>query len=296
MNSLRPRGRSHPSARPSSRPRCWHPRAPRQRRQRLRRRTPSCRRSPAATTSPATTSHQCRASLSRSRLPRTASQNAGVAAGGRRSLHLLERVAVQHAAVQRQQLAHVEAGRRARNARQVEAGPAPRAAAFPASRWCPAAPGRRRWRRAPSRPARKRAATARPAAWTACRHRHRPAAAGARNVSLRGLLPSATDVDLHAGVGDVVLAADDVADLAVDVIDHAGEGVERGAVRADQHRIRHRWQLDAAPAEHAVGPLDGRIGQLEAPVRRLAVRLGLRALLRRSASAWRGRRPAPGRA
>jgi signal transduction histidine kinase len=47
----------------------------------------------------------------------------------------------------------------------------------------------------------------------------------------------AENVDLHAGVGDVILAADDMGNAGEDVIDDAGEGVERRAVRADQHGV-----------------------------------------------------------
>ena len=79
------------------------------------------------------------------------------------------------------------------------------------------------------------------------------------------------EVDLHAGVGDVVLAADDMGDAALEVVDHAGEGIERGAVGAQQHRVRQARQLHDARAEHAVQPFDLPHVQLEAPMRQLAV-------------------------
>ncbi len=43
--------------------------------------------------------------------------------------------------------------------------------------------------------------------------------------------------DLYAGVGHVILAADDVRDGEVDVVDDAGERVEERSVGADQYGI-----------------------------------------------------------
>ena len=65
------------------------------------------------------------------------------------------------------------------------------------------------------------------------------------------------EVDLHAGVGDVVLAAHDVRDAAFQVVHDGGEGVERRAVAADHHRIGQARQLHRPPPEHVVIPLHG---------------------------------------
>ena len=107
------------------------------------------------------------------------------------------------------------------------------------------------------------AATGCRGAWTVCRRRRRPAAADGRSARRRGSRAERREqVDLHAGVGDVVLAADDVGDAGVDVVHHRGEGVERRAVGADQHRVGHaraaspaRWpstrsfQVDACASD-----------------------------------------------
>ena len=45
------------------------------------------------------------------------------------------------------------------------------------------------------------------------------------------------NLDLHRRVHHVVLAADDMGDGEIDVIDHRGQCVEISAVLAHQHRI-----------------------------------------------------------
>ena len=56
----------------------------------------------------------------------------------------------------------------------------------------------------------------------------------------------------------MILAADDVGDREVDVVDDAGERVERRAVGADQHRIGQRADVDGLLAAHDVRPRDER--------------------------------------
>src|SRR5690606_31957226 len=62
------------------------------------------------------------------------------------------------------------------------------------------------------------------------------------------------DLDLHGRVRDVILAADDVRDGEVDVVDDAGEGIERRAVGADQNGIGERADVDRLLAAHDVMP------------------------------------------
>ena len=92
-------------------------------------------------------------------------------------------------------------------------------------------------------------------------------------------------LDLHSRVGDVVLAADHVADMEVGVVDDAGEGVEEGAVGADDDGIGQRADVDRLVAADEVVPRDdGRqrreallgVVETEAPVR--APPLGLEPL------------------
>ena len=81
------------------------------------------------------------------------------------------------------------------------------------------------------------------------------------------------DLDLGPGVGDVILAADDVGDAHVDVVDHGRQGVEEQAILADQHRIRHRCGVDLGVAAGQVLPGDPLAVQPEAPVRTTALGL-----------------------
>ncbi len=91
------------------------------------------------------------------------------------------------------------------------------------------------------------------------------------------------DLDLRAGVGDVVLAADHMGDAEVDVVDHRGQRVEIGAVGADQHRVGHRGGVDRLRALDEVVELHRAAVELEAPMRLAALGLVLRASARRSA-------------
>ena len=45
------------------------------------------------------------------------------------------------------------------------------------------------------------------------------------------------DQELREGVGEVLLGADHVGDLHRDVVDHAGEVVQRRAVGPDDHEV-----------------------------------------------------------
>ena len=56
--------------------------------------------------------------------------------------------------------------------------------------------------------------------------------------------------DLHAGIGDMVVAADDMGDAQVDVVDDRRQRVEIGAVLAHQHRVGQRGEVDGLVAAH----------------------------------------------
>ncbi len=103
-------------------------------------------------------------------------------------------------------------------------------------------------------------------------------------------------LDLHRGVGDVVLAANDVSHSELDIVDHRRERVEIAPVLAPQDRIGQRGAVDMALAPHQIVPAHGLRFELEPPVRPAAGGLEQRRGPRRSAAAPRGRRPADGRA
>ena len=71
----------------------------------------------------------------------------------------------------------------------------------------------------------------------------------------------------------MVLAADDVGDLRFDIIQHAGQGVEEGAVLADQDRVGQGGGLDRDMPAHHVFPLDRIARQFETPMRLAALGL-----------------------
>ncbi len=89
------------------------------------------------------------------------------------------------------------------------------------------------------------------------------------------------DLDLCAGVADVILAADDVGDAEIDVIDHRGQRVEVAAIGADQHRVGHRGGVDGLRPLDQVVEVHRLAIEPEAPVRRAALGLVLRLLLGR---------------
>src|SRR5690606_19060335 len=74
-------------------------------------------------------------------------------------------------------------------------------------------------------------------------------------------------LDLGAGVGDVVLAPDDVGDVHVDVIDDRWQSVEEQAVLADQNRVGHGGGIHLGVPARQVFPGNALAFQLEAPVR-----------------------------
>ena len=78
----------------------------------------------------------------------------------------------------------------------------------------------------------------------------------------------------------MVLAADDVRDAELGVIDDAGEGVEERAVGADDDRVGQRADVDRLVAADEIVPRhDGRqrrqaglgVGEAEAPMRLAAL-------------------------
>ncbi len=89
------------------------------------------------------------------------------------------------------------------------------------------------------------------------------------------------ELDLGGRVGHVIVAADDVADREVDVVDHRRQGVEIAAVGADQDRIALACLVDMLGAAHQVDPGDGLALEQEAPVRPAALALEAGALGRR---------------
>ena len=89
-----------------------------------------------------------------------------------------------------------------------------------------------------------------------------------------GSAPSAPKhLDLHGGVGDVVLAADDVGDAEIDVVDRRGQHVGEAAVGPHHDGIAHVVRLQLDPAAHQVVPDDLSRVQPKAPVRPAAFRL-----------------------
>lgn len=82
--------------------------------------------------------------------------------------------------------------------------------------------------------------------------------------------------DLNAGVGDMVVATDDMRDAEVDIVDDGGQRIKVRAVLAHQHRVRQRRQIHRFLAAND-GPGDlralrflrigGEVRQEEAPVR-----------------------------
>ena len=72
----------------------------------------------------------------------------------------------------------------------------------------------------------------------------------------RIVLQRLEQLHLHAAVGDVILAADDVRDAELGVVDDAGEGVEERAVGADDDRVGQRADIDRLVAADEIVPRD----------------------------------------
>ena len=97
-------------------------------------------------------------------------------------------------------------------------------------------------------------------------------------------------LDLRRAVGDMILAANDVRDLQVDVVDHARQQIEPAAVLAADDRIGQQLRVEPLRPADQVVPLDRRVMvEPEPPVWRTA--LGSRIVVRACA-----RKPAAGRA
>ena len=62
------------------------------------------------------------------------------------------------------------------------------------------------------------------------------------------------ELDLHRCVGDMVFAANDVRDAHIRIVGDACEGVERGAVLADQHGIGDGGRVDFLGAANEARP------------------------------------------
>jgi hypothetical protein len=88
------------------------------------------------------------------------------------------------------------------------------------------------------------------------------------------------NLDLHCGVGDMVLAADDMGDAHVDVVDDRGQRTEKRAVLARQHRIGQRRAVDVARPSRQIVPSHDFGVELEAPMRTPSLRLESGALFR----------------
>ena len=65
-----------------------------------------------------------------------------------------------------------------------------------------------------------------------------------------GALQRCAHLDLRAGVGHVVFAADHMRDAEGDVVDHRGEAVKVGAVGAYQNRIALARLVDVLGPAH----------------------------------------------
>ena len=75
------------------------------------------------------------------------------------------------------------------------------------------------------------------------------------------------NLDLHGGIGDVILAANDMRHAEIDVVDHRGQRVEIGSILAAEDRIGERRAIDVAFAAHHVVPAHGRRFEAKTPMR-----------------------------
>ena len=239
-----------------------------------------------------------RASASVARLPRTARQNASPRSARSRQAraHRVVGQAVHSARVERAQLLRREARRGAADLGEIDGlRPARRARLDRLDRIgrCRAAPAARRSPAARCRCSRSSRSDSEPSRLD----RPPPGASTSSGKCAKAGTARAQrleDLDLRAGVGDVVLAADHVGDAEVDVVDHRGQRVEIGAVLADQHRIAL-----ARTRRYAAAPRT-RSFQRTSPGSSLKRQCGVRpsassrARSARSAAARRGRRSAAG--
>ena len=79
------------------------------------------------------------------------------------------------------------------------------------------------------------------------------------------------NLDLHAGIGDVIFAAHDVGDLEIHIVHHRRQRVEKRAVLADQHRVGERGGVDRLRPAHEIDPILACARELETPMRLAAL-------------------------
>ena len=102
-------------------------------------------------------------------------------------------------------------------------------------------------------------------------------------------------LQLHRGIGDVILAANNMGDREIDVVDDRGQRIKETAVLADQHRVGQRSAVDMRLAADKIAPGHQLVFEHKAPVRAPALGLPARARLWRSmqrGAVVNGRRPA----
>ena len=80
------------------------------------------------------------------------------------------------------------------------------------------------------------------------------------------------ELDLHRGIRDVILAAQDVRDAELGVVENRGKEVERRSVRTHQDRILEMAAVEFLPSLDEVGPGDRLALDAEPPGARLLVR------------------------
>ncbi len=74
-------------------------------------------------------------------------------------------------------------------------------------------------------------------------------------------------LNLDGSIGDVIFAADDVADLEIEIIDDGRQRVEVGFILAHQHRIGERGRIDMAVAADKIIPADDGVIEQKTPMR-----------------------------
>ena len=82
--------------------------------------------------------------------------------------------------------------------------------------------------------------------------------------------------ELHSGIGDMILSANDVRHAEIDVVNHRGQRVEIGSILAAEDRIGERRAIDVAFAAHHVVPAHGRRFEPKTPMRACGLRLPAR--------------------
>ena len=85
-------------------------------------------------------------------------------------------------------------------------------------------------------------------------------------------------LDLRRGIGDMILAANDMGDAEIDIVDDGRQRVEIAAIVADQHRVGQRGGIDMLLAAHEIVPDDVARLELEAPMGLAPFGLELRAV------------------